>query len=124
MPAGKSEEAIAEANKAIRLTPRDPELFHFYIAIGTAHFLAGRYAEAVAWSRKVIQEEPRVPAGHRLLAASYGHLGQTVEASAALEGALRVTPHLSLATARNTIHFRNPADSELYIDGLRKAGLR
>ena len=122
--AGKSEEAIAEANKAIRLSPRDPELFHFYIAIGTAHFLAGRYSEAVAWSKKVIQEEPRVPAGHRLLAASYGHLGQTVEAIAALEGALRVAPHLSLATVRNAIHFRNPADSELYIDGLRKAGLK
>jgi adenylate cyclase len=122
--AGESEEAIAEANRAIRLSPRDPELFHFFLAIATAHFVAGRFDEAVEWSNRIIQEEPGVPAGHRLLAASYGQLGRTEEASAALEGALRVAPYLSLASVKNMIHFKNPAHSELYVEGLRKAGLQ
>ncbi|MBK5101342.1 MAG: tetratricopeptide repeat protein, partial [Desulfobacteraceae bacterium] len=122
--AGEPEGAIVEANKAIRLSPRDPELFHFFLAVGTAHFVAGRYAEAVEWAKKVIQEKPEVPSGHRLLAASYGQLGQTEEAAAALEGALRLAPGLSVEFVRNTIHFSIREHSDLYIEGLHKAGLK
>jgi adenylate cyclase len=122
--AGEPKLAIAEANKAIRLSPRDHELFHFFLAIGTAHFVAGRYDEAVEWAKKMIQEKPEVPSGHRLLATSYGQLDQTMEASAALEEALRLTPDLSIEFVKNTIHFSIRAHFYRYIEGLRKAGLK
>jgi predicted Zn-dependent protease len=122
--AGQPEAAIVEANKAIRLSPRDPELFHFFLAIGTASFVAGQYDEGAQWAKKVIREKSEVPSGHRLLAASYGQLGQTTEAKAALKDTLRIAPYLSVESAKNTIHFKNPADTERFIEGLCKAGLK
>lgn len=121
---GKPEAAIAEANKAILLSPRDPELYHFFVAIGVAHFVAGRYSEAVEWAKKTIQENPNIPSGHRLLATSYGQLDQIKEAREALEGALQLTPNLTIELVRNTINFSIIAHQDRYVEGLRKAGLK
>ena len=121
---GEPEAAIAEAQKAICLSPRDPELFHFLLGIGTAHFVAGRYEDAAEWAKKVIQERPDVPSGHRLLAASYGQLGKTDAAKMALEGVLRLVPGLSVDLVGKTIFFKIPEHSGRFIEGLRKAGLK
>jgi len=121
---GEPESAIAEAQKAIRLSPRDPELFHFLVGIGTAHFVAGRYEDAVEWAKKVIQERPDVPSGHRLLAASYGQLGNTDAAKVALEGVLRLVPGLSVDLVEKTIFFKIREHSDRFVEGLRKAGLK
>jgi adenylate cyclase len=121
---GEPEGAIAEELKAIRLSPRDPELFHFLLGIGTAHFVAGRYEDAVEWAKKVIQERPDVPSGHRLLAASYGQLGKTDAAKVALEGVLRLVPGLSVDLVEKTIFFKIREHSDRFVEGLRKAGLK
>ena len=121
---GEPEAAIGEAQKAIRLSPRDPELFHFLLGIGTAHFVAGRYEDAVEWAKKVIQERPDVPSGHRLLAASYGQLGKTDAAKVALEGVLRLVPGLSVDLVEKTIFFKIREHSDRFVEGLRKAGLK
>ena len=121
---GVPEAGIAEELKAIRLSPRDPELFHFFLAIGTAHFVAGRYEDAVEWAKKVLQERPDVPSGHRLLAASYGQLGQTDAAKAALEGVLRLVPGLSIEFVQKTIFFKISEHYDRFVEGLRKAGLK
>ena len=121
--AGQPEAAIEAGNNAIRLSPRDPELFHFLVAIATAHFVAGRYEEAVAWARKSILERPQVPGPQRLLSTSLAHLGRIAEAKEVLEGVLRITPHLTATAIRNAIHFKNSADLDRYLDGLAKAGL-
>jgi adenylate cyclase len=120
---GESEEAIEAAQRAISLSPKDPELFHFLVATGTANFVAGRYDVAADWARKVVAEQPTVPSGHRLLATSLGHLGRLDEARSALEHALAITPKLSETSIRNNIHFKNPGDLERYIAGMKVAGL-
>lgn len=120
---GEPDEAIREAQRALSLSPKDPELFHFLVAAGTAHFVAGRYGEAAEWGRKVVAAQPMVPSGHRLVAASLGHLGQTDEARKALDRALQITPKLSEASIRNNIHFKNAQDLENYISGMKAAGL-
>ncbi len=121
--AGEAEAAIEAGHNAIRLSSRDPELFHFHVGIGTGHFIAERYEEAVAWANKVIAERPETPAGHRLLAASLAQAGQIAEARRALEDVLRITPGLTATLLRNITHFKKPADFDRYIDALRKAGL-
>jgi len=120
---GESEAAIEEAQRAIGLSPKDPELFHFLVATGTAHFVAGRYEDAAAWGRKVVAEQPRVPSGHRLIATSLGQLGRTDEARTALNHALEITPKLSETSIRRNIYFKNPHDLERYISGMKAAGL-
>ncbi len=121
--AGEPDEAIGEAETAIRLSPRDPELFHFFVAIGTAHFVAGRYDEAVAWAEKSLRERPEVPAPQRLLATSLAHLDRLDEAREAFARVLKITPHVSAKGIQGAIHFGRPEDLERYLDGLRKAGL-
>ena len=120
---GEAEAAIEAGHNAIRLSPRDPELFHFHVGIGTGHFVAERYTEAVTWANKVIAERPETPAGRRLLAASLAQLGQIAEAQKALEDVLSITPGLTATLLRNITHFKRPADFDRYIDALCKAGL-
>jgi adenylate cyclase len=121
--AGEAEAAIEAGHKAIRLSPRDPELFHFHVAISLAHFVDERYTEAVTWANKVMAERPETPAWRRLLAASLAQLGQIEEARRAMEGILSITPGVTATLLRNIIYFKRPEDFDRYIDALRKAGL-
>jgi adenylate cyclase len=120
---GEPGPAIEAGRKAIRLSPRDPELIHFQIGIGTAHFVLREFEQAAEWARKSIQVRPDAPAGHRLLAASLAHLGHTEEARGVTAELLRLRPGMTTGMVQATIHFKAPADSELYVEGLRKAGL-
>ncbi|MEE9265644.1 MAG: adenylate/guanylate cyclase domain-containing protein [Gammaproteobacteria bacterium] len=121
--AGEPDEAIDEAETAIRLSPRDPELFHFFVAIGTAHFVAGRYDEAVAWAEKSVRARPSVPGPLRLLTTSLAHLGRTDEAREVFKRVLEITPHVSATGIRSAIHFGKSEDLQRYVDGMCKAGL-
>jgi TolB-like protein/cytochrome c-type biogenesis protein CcmH/NrfG len=118
-PAGRPDEAIPMLHKAIRLSPHDPWMHEFQFNLGAAHFLAERYQEAVTWGNRSLQLKPDQPGVYRLLAASYGHLGQTEEARRALDVLLRLMPDFSSAHLR---FFLPPAIVERYLDGLRKAG--
>jgi adenylate cyclase len=120
---GEAEMAIQAAKRAMSLSPKDPELFHFLVAIGTAHFVAGRYENAAEWGRKVVAEQPMVSSGHRLVATSLGQLGRSDEARMALGRALEITPMMSAASIRKNIHFKNPNDLDRYVFGLEAAGL-
>jgi TolB-like protein/cytochrome c-type biogenesis protein CcmH/NrfG len=121
--AGEAEAAIEAGHKAIRISPRDPELFHFHSAICTAHFVAEHYTEAVTWANKVMAERPEAPAARRVLAASLAQLGEIEEARRVMEGLLRITPSLTATLLRNIIYFKRPADFDRYIEALCKAGL-
>jgi adenylate cyclase len=120
---GEADKAIEAAETAIRLSPRDPELFHFFVAIGTAHFVAGRYNEAVMWAEKSVRERPSVAGPQRLLATALAHLGRLDEARQAFKHVLEITPQISAASIRRAIHFSRADDLERYIRGLRLAGL-
>jgi adenylate cyclase len=122
---GRTDEAIEEAETAIRLSPHDPELYHFFYAIGMAHFVAGRYGDAATWAEKAENERPAgIGFGPlRLLASSYAHLDRLDEARDAFASVLELTPRISATGIRNAIHFVRPEDLERYLEGLRKAGL-
>ena len=124
--AGRTNEAIREAEMAIRLSPHDPELYHFFYAIGMAHFVAGRYDDAATWAEKAESERPAgIGFGPlRLLASSYAHLERLEDARDAFASVLEVTPRISATGIRNAIHFARPEDLDRYLEGLRKAGLR
>ena len=106
-------------HKAIRLSPHDPWMHEFQFNLGAAHFLAERYEEAVTCGNRSLQLKPDQPGVYRLLAASYGHLGQIEEARRALDALLRLMPDFSTAHLR---FFLPPAIVERYLDGLQKGG--
>jgi adenylate cyclase len=116
---GRPDDAIPMIEKACRLSPHDPWMHEFLFNLGAAHFLAGRYEEAVVFANQSLQRKSDQPGVYRLLAASYGHLERSEEARAALDALLRLVPDLSAAHLRR---FLPPLVVERYVEGLRKAG--
>jgi TolB-like protein len=50
--AGRTDEAIANQEIAIRMNPRDPSIFFRFSHLGLSHYLAGQTGKAIEWSEK------------------------------------------------------------------------
>ncbi len=119
--AGEPEAALEALNKAMRLDPHYPDICLHFLA--HAYFYMGRYDDTIAALKRRLIRKPESDISRVLLAASYGHLGRTEEARAEWAEALRVNPDYSLDHKRHILPFKNPADFEKIVSGLRKAGL-
>jgi adenylate cyclase len=126
---GESEQALEEFNHAKTLNPIDQSWVPLYR--GIANFSARRYEAAIAEFK-----QPRDPIDELFgwLAASYALNGQTDEAREALEEYLhRAERNMAVFPGRRLEDWRDywqwiaaykdPADLEHLLDGLRKAGL-
>ena len=121
---GRAEEGIAAIEKAIRLSPEDWAL-HIYLShLALAHFVAGRYREAVEWAKRSVQRRSDLALAHTYLAASYAHLGQLEKAHRACTEALRLWPDLSLTGLQLNFACGHPEFIARYFDGLRQAGMK
>jgi adenylate cyclase len=92
----RPDEAVRVMEKAIRLSPRDPQMHLFLHQLAVAHLIAGRFEDAVRWEQESLRLRADQPHVYRILAAAYGWLGRTTEARAALATMLRVAPHFTL----------------------------
>lgn len=122
--AGDYDEAVTQINKAIRLSPRDPFMVYWFGHLGLAAFAQERYEDACEWGLKAVNENPRFPGAHRLLAASYGQLGRIKEATTELKEVLHLMPGITSEDVSKQVPFKKHSDMERYIEGLRKAGLK
>src|SRR5712692_3369030 len=120
--AGRPEEGIELTEKAMRLNPRYPPLY--LQTLGFAYREAGRCEEALAPLKKVLTLNPNLAPAHWNLAICYAELGRLEEARAEVAEALRLNPNASLEVMRQNTPYKNPADLERFLDGLRKAGLK
>jgi TolB-like protein len=120
---GRDREAIEHGEKAIRLSPLDPEMALFLGAISVAHYTAGRYAEAIEHSLEAQRLRPGFQGSRRLLCASLAQAGRVGEARSLLAVIRREQPQLSLAWIRANVPYQTPELMELFLDGFRKAGL-
>ncbi|MEO7438545.1 MAG: adenylate/guanylate cyclase domain-containing protein, partial [Candidatus Binatia bacterium] len=66
------DEAVRIAEKAIRLSPRDPQMHFLVHRIAVAHLIAGRFADAAARDEESLRLRADQPHIYRTLAASYG----------------------------------------------------
>lgn len=120
---GKSDEAIAQCEQAIRMSPHDPQNVIFTAGLAVAHYLAGRYSEAVGFGRKAVQMRNGWTGGHRTYIASLAQAGQIEEARAALARLKELQPNISLAWFERYIPYM-PGPMARFLEGMRKAGLR
>jgi adenylate cyclase len=122
---GLREESLAEVAIATRLGPRDPFASPAILSTtGLCHFLAGRYSEAIEFERRAVQASSSFGTAWRTLAAAAGVAGDTETAASALAQAKRLQPNLSLDWVEKYHPIVRADDRAVYIDGLRKAGLR
>jgi adenylate cyclase len=120
--AGRHKEGIAMSKKAIRLNPFPPSWYYF--GLTNAYSLTGQYEEAITAGKKAIHIDPNNLVSHVFLAAAYSLHGLEEEALAEAKEILRISPEFSVDHWEKTIPYRNKADKELIIGGLRKAGLK
>jgi adenylate cyclase len=119
---GRSDEAIEFFEKAIRLNPIPPS--HYLHQLGIAYRNLGRYDEAMEAYKKALQRSPTNLFAHLGLAATYISLGRAEEAHNEAAEIARMDPKFSLEQFEKTMPFKNKADNELFIENLRKAGLK
>jgi adenylate cyclase len=115
-------EAISAYEKAIRLDP----IPAMTTLLGLAHSLrmAGRYEEAVAIFKKLLQKLPDHLVGHVGLTATYSMMGRDEDAQAQAKEVLRIDPNFSVDSYSKSRLFKNKDDWNRYMDALRKAGLK
>jgi adenylate cyclase len=114
--AGEPDTAIEHVEVALRLSPRalvGPSRG----VIGMAHLLSRRFDEAVPELLLAIQEQPRLAQAHRILAATYAHMGELGKARAVVKRLRAITP----VVIADNIPLRNPEHRELFLSGLRLA---
>jgi TolB-like protein/Tfp pilus assembly protein PilF len=89
--AGSVDEVIQLVEQAIRLSPRDPGIGNWYLAIGTVHLLQSRANKAIVWLEKARSAMPAASFHHSRLASSYALRGDTERAAAELAQARRMS---------------------------------
>ena len=128
---GSLEEVVPLVEKAIRLSPRDPDLGYWYDLIGLMHLLHSRTNEAITWLERARTASPARPFIHFDLAAAYGINGESERAVVELAEARRLDDdpnrYSSLAGRGRFGSDMTPNLRALYeatyILGLRKAGM-
>jgi tetratricopeptide (TPR) repeat protein len=120
--AGRRDEAIERAQEGIRLSPNDPRLFIWLVALAGAHYQMRRYPEAIEAGRRSWSLNRNWAHGLRYVVAGLAQLGRIEEAQAALAQLklMDVKLEFSARTFRRT--WPDPADVDHLLDGLRKAG--
>jgi tetratricopeptide (TPR) repeat protein len=115
------EVALPSIHAAKRLNPRCTYIYLFLE--GHIHFLMGQYEQAISLLLEAAERNPVFDRTHLLLAAAYGQLGKLEDADWAATEALFVNPEISIADEQRNANYKRPEHLELYLDGLRKAGL-
>ena len=77
----------------------------------------------MAFLKRRLASNPRSDVSWALRAACHGYISQHEEARAAWLEVFRVNPDYSLEYRRKVLPYRDPADFERIVEGLRKAGL-
>ena len=128
--AGSVDEVIPLVEQAIRLSPRDPGIGNWYLAIGTVHLLQSRAGEAIVWLEKARSAMPAASFHHSRLASAYALRGDSERAAAELAQARRMSGDdrfSSIARLKAIANFGAPKTRALfeatYFAGLRKAGV-
>jgi TolB-like protein/DNA-binding SARP family transcriptional activator/Tfp pilus assembly protein PilF len=120
---GESDKAIAQVEIALRMNPLDSITSTFTFTVGAvAHLFARRFEESLHWGRRAMAITPQARIPLWCAAAALGHLGRLDEARTAIDAILALYPCATLARARFA-SFRHGWMYDLYLDGLRKAGL-
>ncbi len=120
---GRWQEAHEAAQRAIRLSPRDPSSAIYYGVAAYAQFVGRNYQEAMALAREAIRQRGDLSGAYRVLTVAAGMSGEAEVATAALQELRRAQPNISLAWIANQLPWKLDADREHYLEAFRRAGL-
>jgi TolB-like protein len=120
---GRWKEAVDAANRALRLSPRDPFIALIHGSAAVAHYIGGNYEEAIRAAQTAIRLRADYAGAHRVLVAAAGISGQAELAAAALQALRRAQPNISRQWIRTNVPIKLDTDRIHYLEGFRRAGL-
>jgi adenylate cyclase len=128
---GRPDLAIEYADTAIRLSPRDPNIWSKYHLKGWAFFMKEQDGHAIDWLRRAVAALPGAePFTYVLLASAYALTGHEAEAHDELKRYLSLSRTKSTTIAQLRKQQLSLADNpkwlaynERLFEGLRKAGM-
>ena len=119
----RPDEAIAAAERAVRLSRNDPVAFEPPHALCLAQLAAGRYEEALLWADRAVRANSGAPA-LRVKLSLCGHLGRLEEAEKCLRLLRETHPEPTVAAMMSeSPKGLCPERAARMAEGLRKAGL-
>jgi adenylate cyclase len=114
--------AIANFERALRLSPIDPMNFNNYVGLGSAHEVAQEYDKAAGFYRRALEERPNADWIYRNLASSLSGAGRVGEAKQAFAEMMRNYADLTVSKFKQAMVF-SPVSLDRMADNLRKLGL-
>ncbi len=117
---GKTDEAIRSLETSRRFDPNMQTGLPMFL--GIAYYLKGQYDKAIDVLEEGLSRRPDWVGNHILLAAVYAESGRADSARREAQEVLRLQPFFKI-DQYGTV-FRNQADRERIVQGLRKAGLK
>jgi TolB-like protein len=120
---GESESAIEHFERAMRLSPVDPELYRMQAGMAMAHLFAGRLDAASIWAEQAYRNLPSFLMVVATIAATRGLAGRQEEAQRAMEQLRALDPTLRISNLTDWLPIHRPEHVSIFADGLRKAGL-
>ena len=88
-----------------------------------AYVNSGRFEQAAEWANRALRQPnaPRNP--YFVLVIALSHLGRAEVLREAADALFKISPGVSISNIRDSIPFKRKEDIELWVDGLRKAGV-
>jgi adenylate cyclase len=121
--AGRPLIAIDHFERAMRLSPIDPEKGIALSGIGMSHLMLERFEEALTWGASALQEMPNYGSSHRVVIGALVGLGRLEEARTAASRLLEIFPSYTLSLQKEINPWRDEAFAERYVEALRIAGI-
>lgn len=118
---GLGAEAVATLDDYMKIDPLYPEIALHFLA--EARIVRGDFELAYEAIVARIERNPHSATAHALLAVICGHRGLVDEGRAAWAQVFRLDPHYSVEQRRKVLPFKNPADFEVRVEGLRRLGV-
>ncbi len=117
----QADDAIPLFERAMRLSPRDPEMPYMMSGIGLSHLIAAQFEAAAHWGEQAVRGAPGWAPGHRVLISALWELGRQDEARNAAAEMLRHLPSTNVRLAG--VGWKNEVVLARYRETLRNAGV-
>ena len=120
---GRADDALAFFERAMRLSPLDPEAYRIQAGLAMAHLFGGRLDAASLWAEKAHRGLPSFLMVMAIIAASHALAGRAAEAQRAMRRLRKLDPELRVSGLGGWLPIRRPEDLAKLAEGLRRAGL-
>ncbi len=121
---GRPDEGRRHVETALRLSPKDRDLYMFYTGLAVVEFCAEQYERAIDWAERALRLNPSYWIDYGCLASSHAHLGQVAEAREAVRELRRRAPEFSVARFEQLVASAEARYLDSFRRGLELAGLR